>query len=106
MNIIAVTVLLGGLLASAWSQTAEEKLPFLGGAGATRCDKWIETREEEATSILGFGLTGWVVGFVDGALNDKDLLSDFTENDVLTRVDFYCREHGSNLLYQAALVVT
>jgi hypothetical protein len=35
----------------------------------------------------------------------KGFLSNFTEADVLTRINFYCRDDRSDVLVQAAIVV-
>jgi hypothetical protein len=104
-----IALLMASLVTSASAQNVNEKLPWLGGAGATRCDKWLEVREKKA-SVLAFGLEGWILGYVSGAVhgsfpNDETyILSNFTESDVFGRIDFYCREHRSDMLVQAALV--
>jgi hypothetical protein len=59
----------------------------------------------------------WVLGFVSGAnlmnltepemrkINDS-FLQHFSEDDVFTRIDFYCRDHQSDRLFRAAAFVT
>jgi hypothetical protein len=77
---------------------------FIGGAGATRCDAWLEERQQKH-SILSFGLKGWVLGFASGVNNGEGAdgyLLNVSEDDVYSRVDFYCREHPSDILFQAA----
>jgi hypothetical protein len=56
-----IALLMAALVTSAWAQNVNEKLPWLGGAGATLCDKWLEVREKKA-SVLAFGLEGWILG--------------------------------------------
>lgn len=112
---MGIALLIVALGTSALAQNVNEKIkdsfPFLGGAGATRCAKWLEERDKQA-SILDFGLQGWILGFVSGAnsgfseVSNPGFLLDVKEEDVFIRIDFYCREHQSDILYQAALVVT
>jgi hypothetical protein len=80
---------------------------FLGGSGATRCEKWSNERAVFG-SILRFGNESWILGFISGAfaLDENGMLSGFTEDDVLSRVDFYCRMHKNEFLIRAALEVT
>src|ERR1700686_2516654 len=95
--------LLGTLLAS--PKFAQAPQEFIGGAGATRCEKWLETRQQRESSILGFGLAGWVLGFMSGVNTGEQVngyLEKVSEGDVYSRVDFYCREHPSDILFQAA----
>jgi hypothetical protein len=78
--------------------------PFLGGGGATKCAKWTQERQD-AKSVLAFGLTGWILGFVSGVLQEDEIvLAKLKDEDVLVRIDFYCREHSDDVLYQASLV--
>jgi hypothetical protein len=105
-----IALLMAALVTSAWAQNVNEKLPWLGGAGATLCDKWLEVREKKA-SVLAFGLEGWILGYVSGAVHgsfpneETYILSNYTESDVFGRIDSYCREHRSDMLVQAALVI-
>jgi hypothetical protein len=91
------------------SSTAEENRPFLGGAGATRCEKWLETRKDKA-SVLELALEAWVMGFVSGASSVIDAPAGFltgtTEDDVLNRLDNHCRAHPSDPLISAMLLIT
>jgi hypothetical protein len=96
------------LLASHAQAEPQEGPNFIGGAGAVRCDQWLKAREQK-TPVLNFGLESWVLGFVSGANSSEEahgFLLNVSETDVFTRVDFYCREHASDLLFQAALVAT
>ena len=103
-----IALLMAALVTSASAQNV--KLPWLGGAGATLCDKWLEVREKKA-SVLAFGLEGWILGYVSGAVHgsfpneETYVLSNYTESDVFGRIDSYCREHRSDMLVQAALVI-
>ena len=105
-----IALLMAALVTSAWAQNVNEKLPWLGGAGATLCDKWLEVREKKA-SVLAFGLEGWILGYVSGAVHgsfpneETYVFSNYTESDVFGRIDFYCREHRSDMLVQAALII-
>jgi hypothetical protein len=104
-SIILVAV---ALVTPALAQDAKVKIPpFVGGAGATRCDKWLSERDKKA-SILASGFEGWTMGFVSGVhlMVAEDRPPDFTEDDVLTRTDFYCREHRTDILAQAAFRLT
>jgi hypothetical protein len=97
------------LLASHAQAEPQDNTPkFIGDAGAVRCDEWSEARDQK-TPVVNFGLEGWVLGFVSGANlleEGHDLLLNVSEKDVFTRVDFYCREHASNVLFQAAGAAT
>jgi hypothetical protein len=55
----------------------EERLPFLGGDGAQRCQKWTEWRalaaarstqnkETGRALIMSVGMESWILGFVSG----------------------------------------
>jgi hypothetical protein len=104
-----IALLMAARVTPASPQNVNETLPWLGGAGATRCDKWLEARGNKA-SVLAFGLEGWILGYVSGAVHgsfpneETHVMSNFTESDVFDRIDFYCREHRSDMLVQAALV--
>ena len=100
---------------NASKQSANEKTTFLGGAGATKCSKWLIQRHSAPghDPILEFGLLSWVAGFVSGANlgtttvgGSSEFLFEFADEDVFARVDFYCREHPSDMLYRAAAFVT
>jgi hypothetical protein len=101
----AIALLAAVLIAPASAQPVNEKISWLGGGGATLCEKWLEVRVRNV-SVLAFGLKVWVVGFVDGNLHTEPWYKDFSEKDIFDRVDFYCHEHPSNMLIQAALVAT
>ena len=78
-----------------------------------------DERRNAGTSVLAFGLEEWVLGFVLGQkIEDDDQtgivvppyenptwLTNVTVNDVLTRIDIYCRAHQRAFIVQAALVV-
>jgi hypothetical protein len=104
-----IVLLMAAFVTSASTQNVNELSQFLGGAGATKCETWLKEREDPA-SVLAFGLEGWVLGYVSGANPSIELppgmLANVTEGDVFSRTDFYCREHRSNILFQAAAVVT
>ena len=97
------------LVTSASAQNVNELSQFLGGAGATKCETWLKEREDRK-SILAFAMESWVLGYVSGANPSIELppgmLANVTDGDVFSRTDFYCREHRSNILFQAAAVVT
>jgi hypothetical protein len=105
---IVITLIATILALPAWAEP-QESPKFIGGAGATRCDEWLEARQQKA-SILSFGLEDWVLGFVSGVnlmeSERHDLLLNVSEKDVFARVDFYCREHASDILFQAAAIAT
>jgi len=88
---------------------AEDRRPFLGGAGATPCEKWLSARKDKS-SVLEFGLEGWVLGFVSGANLVVDeqagFLAGITEDDILNRLDNHCRAHPSDPLISAVLLIT
>jgi hypothetical protein len=100
---------------NASKQSANEKT-FLGGAGATKCSKWLIQRHSAPghDPVFEFGLLSWVSGFVSGANlvdtttvgGSSEFLFGFADEDVFARVDFYCREHPSDILYRAAAFVT
>jgi hypothetical protein len=87
--------------------------------GGNLCQTWLDERRNAGTSVLAFGLEEWVLGFVLGQkIEDDDQtgivvppyenptwLTNVTVNDVLTRIDVYCRTHQRALIVQAALVV-
>jgi hypothetical protein len=53
---------------NASKQSANEKT-FLGGAGGTKCSKWLIERRNPGAGhgpILEFGLLSWVACFLDG----------------------------------------
>jgi hypothetical protein len=102
-----IALLMASLVTSASAQNVNEEPLFVGGAGATKCEIWIKERENPQ-SILAFGLEGWVLGYVSGANPGEVMgfLSNVTEGDVFSRTDFYCREHRSKILFQAASAVT
>ena len=83
--------------------------------GGHRCQRWLEERAKPVT-ILGFALELWVLGFTLGSKiafdNDDGNVSEHptylmgvTNDDVLSRVDNYCRIRRSNFLIQAVLEV-
>jgi hypothetical protein len=100
---------------NASKHSANEKT-FLSGTGATKCSKWLIQRHSAPghDPILEFGLLSWVAGFVSGAnllgsatsRTSEFLYYEFADEDVFARVDFYCREHPSDILYHAAAIVT
>jgi hypothetical protein len=102
----AIALVTAAVVTSASAQNANEtRLGWIGGAGDTQCDKWLEAREKRGATVLNLGLEGWVLGFVSGgAIAFSNAFSNFTENDVFDRIDFYCREHRSDILAQAAMV--
>jgi hypothetical protein len=110
MKTIAALGLLFVALAipAASSAIAEQKRPFLGGAGATPCEKWLESRKDN--SVLEFALEAWVMGFISGASSVIDapagFLTGITEDDILNRLDNHCRAHPSDPLISAALLIT
>jgi hypothetical protein len=84
---------------------------WLGDAGGTRCGEWVQERARK-TSVLGYGLEAWVLGFVSGANSSeaaktktRGFLMNFNEDDVFSRVDFYCRQHHDDILIVAASMV-
>ena len=89
---------------------AEQNRPFLGGAGATRCEKWLETRKDDKAAVLEFGLEAWAMGFVTGASSVIDAPAGFltgtTEDDILNKLDNHCRAHPSDPLISAMLLIT
>jgi hypothetical protein len=110
---LLVGVVATALFVSAGPCMAEQKPPFLGGAGGTLCAEWQEARGKEG-SVLAFYLQGWVLGFVSGAASQHttegpsfltDPGSDTTDDDVLTRIDNYCRAHQNGILLQAVLTI-
>ena len=104
MKIIALLLFMT-LTAQAWGQNSAE-LGWLGGAGDTQCAKWNEVRVKKA-STHAFALKSWVLGFVSGvnnAPNADRFISSFNEKDVMMRVDFYCRDHKTDLLVQATMI--
>jgi hypothetical protein len=104
MKIIAL-LLLVTLTSPAWGQNSAE-FGWLGGAGDTPCSKWNEVRARKA-STLAFALKSWVLGFVSGvnnAPNADRFLASFNEKDFMMRVDFYCRDHKTDLLAQATMI--
>ena len=100
-----IAVLIVALATPALAQNANVKPPVVGGAGVTRCDKWLSEREKKA-SALAFALEAWVMGYVSGSYNAVAGDVTFNEDDVLTRIDFYCREHRTVILAAAAAFVT
>jgi hypothetical protein len=98
-------ILVLALVTPALAQDAKVKPSFVGGAGALPCDKWLSEREN-GTSMLAVALESWLMGFVSSSYNSEGRGVDVNEEDVLTRTDFYCREHRTDILFQAALVVT
>ena len=101
---IVVPLLLVMLTGQALAQTSTE-LGWLGSAGDTRCSQWNATRAKKS-STLAFAMKSWVLGFASGvnnASNAKRFLSSFSERDVMSRVDAYCRNHKTDLLAQAAM---
>jgi hypothetical protein len=94
----AIALVTAAVVTSASAQNANEtRLGWIGGAGDTQCDKWLEAREKRGATVLNLGLEGWVLGFVSGgAIAFSNAFSNFTENDVFDRIDFYCREHRSD----------
>ena len=97
-----IAVLIVALVTPALAQNAKVKSPFVGGVGAMPCDKWLSERER-GTSILAVGLESWVMGFVSGSYNSEGHGVDVNEEDVLARTVFYCRQHRTDILFQAAL---
>ena len=95
---------------------AEQKLPFLGDAGATQCTKWqAHHNNNQDTNNPILGLKDWILGFISGmnflnVVNARDItpgnvsnfLAEITEDEVFTRMDNYCREHPSDSLFNAA----
>ena len=88
---------------------AEDRRPFLGGAGAVPCEKWLDARKEKF-SVLEFGLEGWVLGFVSGSNLVVDeqagFLAGITKENIFNRLDNHCRAHPSDPLISATLLVT
>jgi len=102
-----VIALLAAILAASQA-LAETQQDFVGGAGATRCDTWLKERAQNA-SILSLGMEGWVLGFVSGVNIGspvRGFITNVSEDDVYSRVDFYCREHPTEILFQAARAAT
>lgn len=87
--------------------------------GGNLCQTWLDERANAGASVLAFGLEKWVLGFVLGQkIEDDDQtgivvppyenptwLTNVTVDDVLTRIDVYCRTHQRAFIVQAALVV-
>jgi hypothetical protein len=87
---------------------AEDSRPFLGGAGAVPCEKWLDARKEKF-SVLEFGLESWVLGFVSGSNLVVDeqagFLAGIAKEDILNRLDNHCRAHPSDPLISATLLI-
>src|SRR5260370_9865722 len=104
-----IALLMAAFVTSASAQNVNEKLPWLGGAGATLCDKWLEVREKKA-SVLAFGLEGWILGYVSGAVHgsfpneETYVLSNYTESDVVGRINFYFPEYRTDLSLPEAML--
>jgi hypothetical protein len=88
---------------------AEDSRPFLGGAGATPCEKWLSERKDKS-SVLEFALEAWVLGFVSGANLVVDeqagFLGGVAEDDILNRLDNHCHDHPADRLISAMLLIT
>src|SRR5260370_3828871 len=108
-------IALAALLCMTTVAMAAEHPGLVVEGGGHRCQRWLEERAKPASS-LGFGLERWVRGFTLGrkiAFDNDDgnvsepptYLMGVTNDDVLSRVDVYCRIHRSNFLLQAILEV-
>jgi len=108
----------------------EERLLFLGGHGATTCQRWTTARavwpnaqagrphkkSDDADLFMSVGLEGWALGFISGisrfATNEQGedkveqtILCETNDADVLRRVDNFCRDNPASRVYQAVLIV-
>jgi hypothetical protein len=93
--------------------TKEKRSSLVVAGGGHRCDRWLGERAQE-NSIIGFALEEWVLGFTlgiktgtesDPPIESPTYLTGVTEDDLLTRMDNYCRAHRRDFIIQAALVV-
>jgi hypothetical protein len=115
MSRIIVTVFAVLVLGNA---AAAQPVRFLGAPGGMQCTRWLEIRYNKYNSdtndaIYVFALEAWVLGYMSGIAFDvvnatagvpenvSNFLYEITENEVLTRVDNYCRGHSSDLVVQA-----
>jgi hypothetical protein len=116
--LVIVAIFVAGSVAK-----GEERLPFLGGDGATACQDWInaraaklsDTKPDGTNLILSFALESWVLGFISAISEESSrgarkieqtLLCETNDADVLGRVDNFCRANPTSVIFQGVLHVS
>jgi hypothetical protein len=118
------------ITAAATAARTEDRLLFVGGAGALNCKDWIETRETAARVraqplgqskeaqerlILESSLKDWVLGYMSGASSvvnsgatsiKATMLCETNERDIVSRMDNFCKVNPTRYIVQAVQVIS
>jgi hypothetical protein len=107
---------------------AEERPPFVGGAGALVCGNWTAIRasaarvrsrapdisdEDKANLILVTSAEDWILGFVSGTQTQfgattakESIFCETNDRDIIHRIDLFCKANPKPFIVQAAMTVS